>query len=892
MCIYAKVKKRNSIMETRNIKSWHLKRTGRILNLDAPDNFGNKIQWLKIFDVSEEKTKFADIIFARDFIKNHLGEEFVPEEYTKWEKIEDIDYDHLPETFNITASHGTETAKKIIRKSNTKAAQLSAIVSDWLNTNFALKKKQYELEDICPKILVDQHHGIKRKLEFWCFSGVIEFVTIDNGKGDTCTYDLEWNKLDFTPYGRKHVKEIIKPNGFDELSEALQKAVPTFPFVRIDFALSNGKAIFDRFTFAPNGGLFHWAPTSYNKIIGDKIQLPEGHKLNRNKEIVIESIDVSGDEGDVVLTYKVNINGQELDIWYRISNLDMPDKISKNIDPIVVGLLEYAMALGYNFRSNFPITRDLYYQLRCLVIRALRATNPVNSYGVTVFAPKVPHDSKCDGYIKETEAIVGKCSLEYIAHPGENQQSTVFEVTTNLNELINTLKYANGLERSDCFIRCGQAFIFSNIACDYRLLDEGASTLKLQIPQEKFVSDLWFMRHISTGNYCIRGLSDTEDYLHPHVACSFNPEKPAQRFFRIRQSLTRKAWKKDFFHYLDSVTRKDRWAWQKYLNFFNETVEKVFEDNMPGPLRRKLLYRKFRIEALLYGVGANDYFYKLMYKKSILFANRIVSQYKIYWLDYYTNRFSDMPLIGDKRLFANNMKPFFGRKWCDESFSKEEFIQVFQNVKKIIVKPSNKFGGKGIETFELDNDSLGDTFDIIKERFVGDFVAEEFMVQSGLLHDFNETSLNTIRVVTIRNPQTKEVFVADAYLRVGKPGEFIDNFSSGGVTYTINTSNGMIGKGMCKSSNGKEISEHPGTSKCFVGMTIPRWEEVLEKCRSAHSCIKEDLAIVGWDVCNSDENIFLIEANSSPGFGRLYDDSINQWKPIKNMLDSLSDNKQ
>ena len=75
------------------LKNWFYKESGRQLNLENPQTFTEKIQWLKLHDSTREKTILADKYLVRDWITKKIGEKCVIALVGVWDKADDIDYD-------------------------------------------------------------------------------------------------------------------------------------------------------------------------------------------------------------------------------------------------------------------------------------------------------------------------------------------------------------------------------------------------------------------------------------------------------------------------------------------------------------------------------------------------------------------------------------------------------------------------------------------------------------------------------------------------------------------------------------------------------------------------------------------------------------------------------
>ena len=52
-------------------------RTGKNLNLKHPKTFNEKIQWIKLYGVTDLMRKCTDKVAVRDYVKNKIGEEYL-----------------------------------------------------------------------------------------------------------------------------------------------------------------------------------------------------------------------------------------------------------------------------------------------------------------------------------------------------------------------------------------------------------------------------------------------------------------------------------------------------------------------------------------------------------------------------------------------------------------------------------------------------------------------------------------------------------------------------------------------------------------------------------------------------------------------------------------------
>ena len=84
-----------------------IRNTGYPLNLDNPQTFNEKIQWLKLYDHNPLMTICADKVAVRDYIKEKIGEEYLVPALGIYDKPEDIDFDKLPNRFVLKVNWGS-----------------------------------------------------------------------------------------------------------------------------------------------------------------------------------------------------------------------------------------------------------------------------------------------------------------------------------------------------------------------------------------------------------------------------------------------------------------------------------------------------------------------------------------------------------------------------------------------------------------------------------------------------------------------------------------------------------------------------------------------------------------------------------------------------------------
>ncbi len=213
----------------------------------------------------------------------------------------------------------------------------------------------------------------------------------------------------------------------------------------------------------------------------------------------------------------------------------------------------------------------------------------------------------------------------------------------------------------------------------------------------------------------------------------------------------------------------------------------------------------------------------------------------------------------DKVEFNGIFNSFLKRNWMklDEN-NKEDFIKFFEANKKIIVKPINAEGGKGVEKYEyISKEEAENLYQKLLEN--KQLLVEECIKQHEEMNKLYAKSVNTMRMFTFY--KNGETYFLQAVLKIGNGG-VVDNFSSGGM-YTYVDENGYVFVEAIDRAD-KIYETHPISKQKIVGFKVPMFKEAVEMVKEAAKVIPE-IGYVGWDVAISTNGPVIVEGNCFPG---------------------------
>lgn len=273
------------------LQDWYFEKTGELLNLDNPQTYNEKVQWLKLYDNSQLKSKLGDKLQVREWVKKQIGEQYLVPYLGTWKKFDDIDFSQLPKQFVLKCNHGSGYNIIVYDKDKLDIAQTKQTITSWMHQNYTFKEGlELYYEKIVPVIIAEKYlensnHDLY-DYKFWCFHGKVEYIQflsnrhLDGGL-KMAFYDRQWRKQKFVYSYPLDEKNMPKPDNLDQMITLAEKLATGFAHVRVDFyRLDDGTIYFGEMTFTSMSGTCKWEPKNVNKMMGDLIKLD---KINVKK---------------------------------------------------------------------------------------------------------------------------------------------------------------------------------------------------------------------------------------------------------------------------------------------------------------------------------------------------------------------------------------------------------------------------------------------------------------------------------------------------------------------------------------------------------------------------------------------------------------------------------
>lgn len=259
-------------------------------NFENPKDINEKINHLKFYGDTSRWSILSDKYEVRKYIKKQGLEDILIKLYGKWDKVEDIDWENLPNQFVMKCNNGSGDVLICHDKSKLNIKETEQYFKRMLNRTFGLVSGEPHYMKIKPCIIAEELLNNKTQpcnstslidYKIWCFNGKAFAVWCCSNRKQYCTnvgcYDMNWNY--HREYSRftKHYKEssdtVPKPVCFNRMIEIAEKLSADFPILRVDLYEVDGKVYFGELTFTSQSGCMDYFTQEYLNILGNAVKL-------------------------------------------------------------------------------------------------------------------------------------------------------------------------------------------------------------------------------------------------------------------------------------------------------------------------------------------------------------------------------------------------------------------------------------------------------------------------------------------------------------------------------------------------------------------------------------------------------------------------------------------
>lgn len=265
---------------------------GKRLDLEHPQTFNEKLQWLKLYDHNPLYHQLVDKYEVKQFIADRIGQKYIIPTLGIWHSVEEIAFDQLPEQFVLKCTH--DSGSVIICKDK-KTFDIEAAKR---KLSFHLKKSTYwfgrewPYKGLIPRIIAEPYleddTGGLVDYKVLCFAGEPKLIEVHAGRmSDNHTQDFyttDWVRTDIVQTCEPMSADVIPaPEQLELMLSLSKKLAQGFIHIRVDWYIVSGQLLFGELTFYDGSGFAEFVDEKWDMEIGSWIKLPE-EKNSRKKE--------------------------------------------------------------------------------------------------------------------------------------------------------------------------------------------------------------------------------------------------------------------------------------------------------------------------------------------------------------------------------------------------------------------------------------------------------------------------------------------------------------------------------------------------------------------------------------------------------------------------------
>lgn len=258
---------------------------GKKLNLDNPKSFGEKLQWLKLYNRKPEYTQLVDKYEVKKIVADIIGEEYIIPTLGVWDRFEEIDFDSLPNQFVLKCTHDSGGLVICRDKSKIDIKKAQNKIKRCLNHSYYWGTREWPYKNVPRRIIAEKFIELQPSVKdlpdykWYCFNGEPKYCQViqDRNSDETIDFfDTEWNRQSFIGLNPKASHAANVPNRPEKLETHIEIArllSKNMPYARVDLYDVGGKIYFGEITLFPGSGFGVFKPDEWNKKIGGWIDL-------------------------------------------------------------------------------------------------------------------------------------------------------------------------------------------------------------------------------------------------------------------------------------------------------------------------------------------------------------------------------------------------------------------------------------------------------------------------------------------------------------------------------------------------------------------------------------------------------------------------------------------
>jgi hypothetical protein len=255
---------------------------GKFPNLTSPQTFTEKLQARKLYDRNPLFPRFVDKADAKVLVEERVGSPYVIPTLWVGTDLADVDWSRISLPAVVKPTHASGVGRFLYGQADVNRLLENNPSVEWLAIKHASYNRERAYSQIVPRILIESMLLVDGRVPWdyrlFTFNGKVSHIEIDireNGRGYSCNYTPDWQKLPF--YDRDYLGlypgDVARPARLEEMIHVAETVARDIDFVRVDLYASAEWVRVGELTFYPGGGFEAIEPEEHDLLLGQKWQL-------------------------------------------------------------------------------------------------------------------------------------------------------------------------------------------------------------------------------------------------------------------------------------------------------------------------------------------------------------------------------------------------------------------------------------------------------------------------------------------------------------------------------------------------------------------------------------------------------------------------------------------
>lgn len=260
-------------------------------DFEHPKDINEKINWMKFFGDTSQWPLLADKYRVREYVKECGFEDCLIPLIGKWDSVDEIDWDKLPQQFVMKCNNGSGDVVVCKDKNEFDIEATKKHFKKCLKEKLSTISGEPHYAKIKPCIIAEELLDASRQpcqstslvdYKIWVFDGkpLFTWCTWNREKyhANVALYDMDWQFHPewsvWTSHYVKPTEQMPKPQRFDKLMEVAGKLGKGQPVARVDMYVVNGQVFFGEITMTSQGGYQDFYTQEFLDKMGELTVLP------------------------------------------------------------------------------------------------------------------------------------------------------------------------------------------------------------------------------------------------------------------------------------------------------------------------------------------------------------------------------------------------------------------------------------------------------------------------------------------------------------------------------------------------------------------------------------------------------------------------------------------